>query len=81
MISFGFKAGIGTASRLVATGGGMFTLGVLVQSNFGGRDELRIDGVPVGARIGEDVVPRPRVPEFLVHPRPGAGPPTTWRPG
>ena len=63
----------------------MFMLGVLVQSNFGGRDELRIDGVAVGARIGEDVVPRPRVPEFLVQPRPatrpaalrpGAGPPT-----
>jgi D-aminopeptidase len=75
MISFAFKAGIGTASRIVASGGGRYTLGVLVQSNFGKRDELRVNGVDVGARIGFDIVPRPRVPEFVANPRPGPGPP------
>ncbi len=45
-IAFGFKAGIGTASRKVADG---FTVGVLVQANFGGG--LRIDGAPVGREL------------------------------
>ena len=55
MISHGFKGGIGTASRVVDG----FTLGVLVQANHGRRDRLRINGVPVGERLGEDVVPLP----------------------
>ena len=76
MISFAFKAGIGTASRIVRTGGGEFTLGVLVQSNFGRREELLINGAPVGLAIGEDVVPKPRVPEFLTNPRPNDAAPT-----
>ena len=53
MMTFGFAGGIGTASRRVETGFGSFTLGVLVQSNFGVRSELRIGGVPVGARIAD----------------------------
>ena len=43
-IAFGWKAGIGTSSRVLATAGG-YTVGVLVQANYGGH--LTIDGVPV----------------------------------
>lgn len=48
--ALGFKAGIGTASRVLPADRGGHTLGVLVQSNFGG--VLSIDGVPVGERLG-----------------------------
>jgi len=47
MTSFGFKAGIGSSSRLVAP----YTLGVLVLSNFGRWPQLRILGDPVGPRL------------------------------
>jgi len=47
---FGWKGGIGTSSRVVDAGRGRYTLGVLVQSNFGG--VLVIDGVPVGKALG-----------------------------
>lgn len=51
MICYEFKGGIGTASRqLDATSGG-YTVGVLVQCNCGGREQLRIAGVPVGHEI------------------------------
>jgi D-aminopeptidase len=50
MISFGYKGGIGTASRLVPELGA--TLGVLVLANFGIRRELVVDGVPVGRILG-----------------------------
>jgi L-aminopeptidase/D-esterase-like protein len=53
MICFGFKCGIGTASRRVADRAGNFTLGVLVQANFGSREQLTIAGVPVGREITE----------------------------
>lgn len=45
----GFKGGIGTASRLVAEG--QFTVGALVQTNFGRRDDLMVIGVPVGQEL------------------------------
>jgi L-aminopeptidase/D-esterase-like protein len=51
MICYRFKCGIGTASRRLTAGDGGYTVGVLVQANFGGRDQLRIDGVPVGREI------------------------------
>lgn len=57
MICHSFKGGIGTASRLVNTPSGDFTLGVLVQANYGRRADLRLDGVPVGREISGDVVP------------------------
>lgn len=60
MICHDFKGGIGTSSRLVATQCGVFTLGALVQANYGRRADLRVDGVPVGAVIDESVVPTPR---------------------
>jgi len=47
---FGWKGGIGTASRAVPAGGTPYVLGVLVQTNFGG--VLTIDGVQVGKRLG-----------------------------
>jgi D-aminopeptidase len=51
--AFGFKAGIGTASRLVSIGNDRFCLGVLVQANFARRDNLVVAGVPVGKEIGD----------------------------
>jgi D-aminopeptidase len=48
----GFKGGIGTSSRLVPMANGTFTVGVLVQTNFGG--DLTINGAPVGSVLGED---------------------------
>ena len=50
-VAFGWKGGIGTASRKLPVSLGGFTLGVLVQSNFGG--VLTIDGVPVGEELGQ----------------------------
>ena len=52
MVSYEFKAGIGTASRKLATDLGGHTLGVLVQANHGVRRQLVIAGVPVGREIG-----------------------------
>jgi D-aminopeptidase len=60
MICHEFKGGIGTASRAAATGAGTWTVGALVQANYGSRDLLRVDGVPVGREIGRDVVPSHR---------------------
>ncbi|MGH7185369.1 MAG: P1 family peptidase, partial [Pseudomonadota bacterium] len=57
MICHEFKGGIGTASRVVAVEGERFTVGALVQSNYGERLLLRIDGVPVGREINLDEVP------------------------
>ena len=48
-ICFGFKGGIGTASRKLPSSLGGYTVGVLVQTNFGG--VLQIDGVPVGEEL------------------------------
>jgi len=48
-VCFGFKGGIGTASRVLPQSLGGYTVGVLVQSNFGG--VLQIDGVPVGEEL------------------------------
>jgi D-aminopeptidase len=49
-VAFGFKGGIGTASRKLPASLGGFTLGVLVQTNFGGI--LTINGAPVGQELG-----------------------------
>jgi len=53
MICYGFKGGIGTASRKLDANAGGYTVGVLVQANFGRRNQLRIAGVPVGTEITE----------------------------
>lgn len=49
-VAFGFKAGIGTSSRLLPASLGGWTVGVLVQANYGG--VLTIAGVPVGVKLG-----------------------------
>jgi D-aminopeptidase len=61
MICHHFKGGIGTASRRLGADEGGFTVGALVQANYGRRERLAIDGVPVGREIGFDEVPSDRV--------------------
>jgi D-aminopeptidase len=56
MVCFEFKGGTGTSSRRLAESLGSYTVGVLVQCNFGTRDLLRIAGVPIGREI-------PKTPE------------------
>ena len=56
MICHEFKGGIGTASRKLNKEAGGYTVGVLVQCNYGLRRQLRIAGVPVGAEIPEKSV-------------------------
>jgi D-aminopeptidase len=51
MICNGYKGGIGTSSRQFSTSDGKFTVGVLVQCNYGTRNNLRIAGIPVGREI------------------------------
>jgi D-aminopeptidase len=51
MICNEFKGGIGTSSRVIDSKEGRYTLGVLVQCNYGMRSQLRIAGVPVGKEI------------------------------
>ncbi len=51
MICNEFKGGIGTSSRVLPATAGGYTIGVLVQCNYGDRDQLRIAGVPVGKEI------------------------------
>lgn len=50
-ICFGLKGGIGSASRQMEIGGRTFTLGVLVQTNFGATPDLTVCGDPVGQRL------------------------------
>lgn len=59
MICHGFKCGVGTASRRVAES---YTVGVLVQANYGSRRELTIAGVPVGREITDLERTREAVP-------------------
>lgn len=53
MISHGFKGGTGTASRKLEARFGGYSVGVLVQANYGARQNLRIGGVPVGREIND----------------------------
>lgn len=57
MVCFGFKGGIGTASRVVSLGSQGYTVGVLVQCNTGDRKVLRIAGAPVGAALAKRWLP------------------------
>jgi L-aminopeptidase/D-esterase-like protein len=56
MITHEFKGGIGTASRMLGKEDGGYTIGALVQSNYGIRKTMRIAGVPIGEEI-TDVLP------------------------
>lgn len=62
MLCHQFKGGIGTSSRIVQTKSGQYTVGVLVQSNYGLRSQLRVDGVPVGLEIPYEPTPPPQTP-------------------
>ncbi|MDB1111110.1 P1 family peptidase [Pseudomonas extremaustralis] len=67
MICHEFKGGIGTASRRLTAEQGGWTVGVLVQANHGKRQELRVDGYPVGRRLMD--IPSP----FAERGTPGMG--------
>ncbi len=56
MVAYRFKGGIGTSSRFIGGVGGPYTVGVLVQANYGRRAQLTIAGVPVGREI-TDLMP------------------------
>jgi D-aminopeptidase len=77
MVCHEFKGGIGTASRVVDAASGGFTVGVLVQANYGRRELLRVDGVPVGEAIPVESVPSPYAAvdddESIDAPPPGSG--------
>ncbi len=51
MITCDFKAGIGTSSRVVSVGKESYSVGVLVMSNFGEMEDLRLDGFPIGKKL------------------------------
>jgi D-aminopeptidase len=57
MICHDFKGGTGTASRRLDAASGGWTVGALVQANYGGRERLTVDGVPVGREIPIAEVP------------------------
>ncbi|MBI4346036.1 MAG: P1 family peptidase [Elusimicrobia bacterium] len=57
MMSFDFKAGIGTASRVLGADEGGWTVGVLVNANMARREELTVAGVPVGRKL-TDLMPK-----------------------
>jgi len=63
MIAHGFKGGTGTASRMLEEQDGGYTVGVLVQANYGSRELLRIAGVPVGKEITDLRPKRGAAPE------------------
>src|SRR5918999_2664545 len=59
MICHEFKGGIGTASRRLPEDHGGWTVGALVQANYGSRQTLRVDGAPVGRVLSTERVPSP----------------------
>jgi D-aminopeptidase len=66
MVCNEFKGGIGTASRVLNAKQGGYTVGVLVQCNYGSRDQLRIAGVPVGREIPEQRTRKDDVGSIIV---------------
>src|SRR3981081_4870638 len=66
MICNEFKGGIGTSSRRLDAKSGGYTVGVLVQCNYGSRDQLRIAGVNVGREIPEHTVWKRDVGSIIV---------------
>jgi len=53
MKAFSFKAGIGTSSRVLGKRDGGYTVGVILQANFGARRDLTVAGVPVGRKLND----------------------------
>jgi D-aminopeptidase len=69
MSTFDFSGGIGTSSRELQVGGAPARVGALVLSNFGTRNNLRVDGVPVGRLLADrfaHVAPRPAAGSIVV---------------
>jgi L-aminopeptidase/D-esterase-like protein len=66
MICHRFKGGIGTASRRFTIEDRTYTLGVLVQCNYGQRDQLRIAGVPVGREIPDKATRKEDVGSIII---------------
>jgi L-aminopeptidase/D-esterase-like protein len=66
MICYGFKGGIGTASRVLARAQGGYTVGVLVQANHGRRHQLLVAGIPVGEEIREGAAPGGEMGSILI---------------
>ena len=62
MVVHQFKGGIGTSSRRFEAGGSSYTVGVLVQANYGSREGLTIAGVPVGREL-RDLMPKSGRPD------------------
>jgi D-aminopeptidase len=73
MICHEFKGGIGTASRQVSPGDDDWTVGVLVQANYGRRSRFSVNGVPVGLEIPYDVLPGTPDGAGTLRPPPGSG--------
>jgi L-aminopeptidase/D-esterase-like protein len=71
MICLGFKGGIGTSSRVIDKKLGGYTVGVLVQSNFGVRSQLTIAGVPVGKELADTL-------NIKIYDEPSADNKTEW---
>ncbi len=69
MICNEFKGGIGTSSRVLNAKAGGYTVGVMVQCNYGQRDQLRIAGVPVGREIPEHTVWKDDVGSIIIRRR------------
>jgi len=77
MICHGFKGGTGTSSRRVTGALGDFMVGVLVQANYGSREEMRIGGLPIGKALLE--VPLPVIHDIPSSTRPLARAPAPDR--
>jgi D-aminopeptidase len=75
MHAFGFKGGIGSASRVLPKDDGGYTVGVLVNINLGDRDELIVGGVPVGRLLANELLPvfPGRTPRRPARGRPAGG--------
>jgi len=74
MRAFGFKAGIGTASRTTGSAAGGYTVGVLVNANTGSREQLRIAGVPIGRVFAHELLPTiAKNASYVPHGRAGDG--------
>ncbi len=66
MTAFDFKGGIGTASRVLPSRYGGYTVGVLVNANMGSRHELVVDGVPAGAELADQAPPAPQDGSIII---------------
>jgi L-aminopeptidase/D-esterase-like protein len=66
MVCNEFKGGIGTSSRMLSAKDGGYTVGVLVQCNYGSREQLRIAGINVGREIPEHTIWQSDVGSIIV---------------